>query len=231
MRCGEREVWRTSGAANVRCGEREVWRTSGAANVQRGGLAAGRGLFASAGRASPGRCRAKRERHVHPGSLIAVTDSASSSASSTVQLDLPGAKGNVEVTGVLGIIARVEINGVRARPQRGGWAIPLKDGGESKLMVKGFLPGFQRFTWNGETVLQLGAHVGLPERIAMFAPFLLMVGWILLAPVSLVLFMMSIPIVKNPLIPRALRIAIPIINTLAGFIAWIALASLVSPKA
>jgi hypothetical protein len=161
------------------------------------------------------------------GSLVAVTDSASS----TIQLDLSGAKGKVEVTGALGIIARVEINGERARPQRGGWSIPLKNGGENKLMVKGFLPGFQRFTWNGDTALQLGAHVGRPEKIAMFAPFLLMVAWIFLAPISLALFMMSIPIVKNPLMPRALRIAIPLINTLAGFIGWIALASMVTTKA
>ena len=163
---------------------------------------------------------------MRPGSVIAVTDSTSS----TIQLDLSGAKGKVEVTGALGIIARVEINGERARPQRGGWSIPLKNGGESKLMVRGFLPGFQRFTWNGETVLQLGAHVRLPEKIVMFAPFLLMV-WIILAPVSLVLFMLNIPIVKNPLMPRALRIAIPLINTLAGFIAWIALLSMVHTKA
>jgi hypothetical protein len=164
---------------------------------------------------------------VHPGSLVAVTDTAHN----TIPLDLVGAKGKVEVTGALGIISRVQINGERARPQRGGWSIPLKNGGETKLLVKGFLPGFQRFTWNGDTMLQLGGHVRLPEKIAMFAPFLLMVAWIFLAPISLALFMMNIPIVKNPLMPRALRIAIPIINTVAGGIAWMALASLVGPKA
>lgn len=164
---------------------------------------------------------------MHPGSLVAVIDSARN----TIPVDLPGAKGKVEVTGALGIVARVQINGERARPQRGGWPIPLKNGGETKLMVKGFLPGFQRFTWNGETALQLGAHVRLPEKIAMFAPFLLMFAWVFLAPISLALFMMNIPIVKNPLMPRALRIAIPIINTLAGGIAWLALASMVGNKA
>lgn len=151
-------------------------------------------------------------------------------ARNTIPLDLVGAKGKVEVTGALGIISRVQINGERARPRRGGWSIPLKNGGESKLMVKGFIPGFQRFVWNGDTVLQLGGHVGLPEKIAMFAPFLLMVV-IYLAPISLALFMMNVPIVKNPLMPRALRIAIPIINTVAGAIAWMALASMIHPKA
>jgi hypothetical protein len=149
---------------------------------------------------------------------------------SIIPLDLSGAKGKVEVTGALGIVARVQINGERARPQRGGWSIPLKSGGESKLMVKGFIPGFQRFVWNGDTALQLGGHVGLAEKITMFAPFLLM-RWIYLAPVSLALFMMSIPIVKNPLMPRALRIAIPIINAAAVAIAWMALASMIHPKA
>lgn len=152
------------------------------------------------------------------------------SASNLIQLDLSGAKGKVEVTGALGIIARVQVNGERARPQRGGWSIPLTNGGDSKLVVKGFLPGFQRFTWKGDTALQLGDHVRMPEKIAMFAPFLLMFAWVFLAPISLALFMMNIPIVKNPLMPQALRVALPIINTVAGAIAWIALASLVSPK-
>ena len=163
---------------------------------------------------------------MHPGSLVAVTDSARS----IIPLDLSGAKGKIEVTGALGIVARVQIDGERARPQRGGWSIPLKNGGESKLLVKGFIPGFQRFVWNGDTVLRIGAHVGLPEKITMFAPFLLM-WWIYLAPVSLALFMMSIPIVKNPLMPRALRIAIPILNTVAAAIAWMALVSMIHPKA
>lgn len=152
------------------------------------------------------------------------------SASNLIQLDLPGAKGKVEVTGALGIVAKVLIDGHRAVPQRGGWAIPLKDGGERKLMVKGFLPGFQRFTWSDETVLQLGGHVGLAEKIAMFVPFLLIFAWVLLAPISLVLFLMNIPIVKNPLMPRVLRIALPILNTAAGVIAWIAIASMVASK-
>ncbi|NTV38409.1 MAG: hypothetical protein HGA51_00400 [Demequinaceae bacterium] len=149
------------------------------------------------------------------------------SANNIIPLDLSGAKGKVEVIGALGIVARVQIDGERARPQRGGWSIPLKNGGEGKLVVKGFLPGFQRFLWNGDTALQLGAHVRLPEKIAMFAPFLLMLGWVFLAPISLALFLMNIPIVKNPLMPRGVRIALPIINTVAGAVAWVALASLV----
>lgn len=161
------------------------------------------------------------------------------SASNVIQLALPGAKGKVEVTGALGIISRVQINGERARPQRGGWSIPLDSGGESKLTVRGFFPGFQRFVWNGDTVLQLGAHVGSTVKAVTFSPFLLLVVWALLSPVSLllfspiplVLFFMSIPVVKNPLMPSALRIALPIINTAALFVAWFAIASLFTTKA
>ena len=152
------------------------------------------------------------------------------SASNLIVLDLPGAKGKVEVTGALGIVARVQIDGERARPERGGWRIPLKDGSESKLMVKGFIPGFQRFLWKNETVLQMGAHVRLSEKIAMFVPFLMMLASVFLAPISLALFMMNIPIVKNPLMPQVLRVALPVVNTVAAVVAWIALASLVGPK-
>lgn len=157
---------------------------------------------------------------------MAVTDTASH----RILLDLPGTKGKVEVTGALGIVAKVEIDGVRARPQRGGWAIPLKSGGDGRLVIRGFLPGFQRFMWKDEEVLRLGAHVGLPEKIAMFAPFLLIFGWVFLAPVSLVLLLMSIPIVKNPLMPRALRVALPIVNTVAVFIGWIAIATVIGTR-
>ena len=151
-------------------------------------------------------------------------------ASNLIPLDLSGAKGKVEVTGALGIIAKVQIDGERASAQRGGWSIPLQGGGDKKLMVKGFIPGFQRFTWNGETVLQLGEHVRFPEKTAMFVPFLLMVASVFLAPISLALFLMNIPVVKNPLMPQALRIALPVINTVAAAVAWIALASLFGPK-
>ncbi len=152
------------------------------------------------------------------------------SASNLILLDLSGAKGKVEVTGALGIVARVQIDGQRARPERGGWPVPLAKGGQGRLLVKGFIPGFQRFVWNDKTVLQMGEHVRLPEKIAMFVPFLMMLASVFLAPVSLALFLMNIPIVKNPLMPRALRVALPVINTVAAVVAWIALASVVGSK-
>jgi hypothetical protein len=148
-----------------------------------------------------------------------------------VVLELQGAKPKVEVDGALGIVSKVLINGERARPVRGGWLIPLRKGGEGRLEVKGYVPGFQRFLWEGKEVHRLGAHVGLAERIAMFAPFLLIITAWFMVPVAIIVFFMGIPVVKNPKMPRALRIALPIVNTVAAFIATIAVVALLSGSA
>ncbi len=157
-----------------------------------------------------------------PDSLDAVNETPSN----RVELTLKGAKPKVEVDGALGIVAKILVDGERARPDRGGWLIPLSKGGEARLMVRGFLPGFQKIWWQGEEVLALGSHVGLAERIVMFTPFLLFVMAWFMVPVSLVLFFMSIPVVKNPHMPRAVRIALPVVNTVAVGAALIAIAAL-----
>ncbi len=146
-------------------------------------------------------------------------------------LDLEGAKPKVEIDGVLGIIPKVLVDGERARPDRGGWIIPLRNGGEGRLVVRGYLPGFQRFLWQGEEVYRLGAHVGLAEKITLFTPFLLFVLLWFMVPVSLLLFFAGIPVAKNPRMPRALRIALPVVNTIAAFVATVAILSLVATKA
>jgi len=151
--------------------------------------------------------------------------------SNRVELSLKGAKPKVEVDGALGIVAKILVDGERAKPNKGGWLIPLRKGDESLLIVKGWLPGFQKIRWQGEEVFALGSHVGLAERIVMFAPFLLFLlfamVW-LVVPIMLALFFMNIPVVKNPHMPRALRIALPVVNTVAVGAALIAIASLVS---
>ncbi len=148
--------------------------------------------------------------------------------SNRVVLKLAGAKPKVEIDGALGIISKVLINGERARPVRGGWMIPLRKGDEGRLAVSGFVPGFQRFSWQGEEVYRLGAHARLPERITMFAPFLLILTAWFMAPVAIIVFFMGIPVVKNPKMPRALRIALPVVNTVAAFIATLAVVALVA---
>lgn len=160
-------------------------------------------------------------------SLIAVTDTSSN----RVTLDLAGAKPKVEIDGVLGILPKVLADGERARSDRGGWLIALAKGGDARLTVKGWLPGFQKFRWQGEQVYELGAQVGLAGRIVMFAPFLLIVLFFklwLVAPLALLLFLMNIPVVKNPQMPRALRIALPLINTVAAAVALLAIGALIN---
>ena len=144
-------------------------------------------------------------------------------------LTLPGAKGKVELVNPLGIVARIEIDGERAAPHRGGWAIPLKAGGTARLAPKGWLPGFQALIWEGKTIYKLGSHVGRPERIALFTPFLLIVLWWFMTPVALALFFLGIPVVKNPHMPRPLRIALPIVNTIAAAVLLVAGVTLLVP--
>ena len=158
------------------------------------------------------------------GNLDAVTDASAH----RVILDLDGAKPRVEVDGVLGIVPKVFVNGQRVKTDRHGWRIPLRKAGEGRLEVKGYLPGFQTFRWQGEEVYRLGAHVGLPERIVMFLPLVLLVTAWFMVPVSLILFFMGIPVVKNPHMPRALRIALPVVNTAAAFIALLAVFALLA---
>lgn len=156
----------------------------------------------------------------------------SESTQSRVAIALPGAKPKVEVDGVLGVLPRVLVDGRKAPGKRGGWVIPTKGGGESRLELKGLLPGFQRFVWQGKTVFELGAHVKVPERIVMFAPALLLAlaVWPAVA-IALLLFFMNIPIVKNPAFPRALHFILPIVNTVAAGVAILAIASLVAQRA
>ena len=146
-------------------------------------------------------------------------------------LTLPGATGRVELLNALGIVAKIDVNGERAKPQRGGWAIPLKSGGTGRLAVKGWVPGFQSFIWEGKTVYKLGEHVGRAERIVMYLPFLLLLMMIFMVPVSLALFFMNISLVKNPHMPRPLRIALPIVNTLAAAVALLAVGTILAGNA
>lgn len=146
-----------------------------------------------------------------------------------VTLDLPGAKPRVEIDGVLGIVPKIYVDGQRVRATQGGWAIDLKGGERALLRMKGFLPGFQTFIWQGQPVYKLGAHVQLPEKIVMFFPAVLAVLVWFLTPAALALFLMNITIVKNVHMPRGLRIALPIINTIAVYVGLTALLVALAP--
>lgn len=134
----------------------------------------------------------------------------------TISLTLPRVKGRVEIVGALGLLPRVHYEGERVRTARGGFLIPTTSGEPEPLRQKGLIPGFQRYLWKGEEVARLGAHVKLPERITMWFPLALVLfawpGVVMAIPLLLV----SVLVVKNPQMPRGLRIALPIVNTFAG---------------
>lgn len=152
-------------------------------------------------------------------------DAVTEPAENRVRLKLEGATAKVEVDGALGIVAKVLVDGERAAPKRGGWAIPTREGDE-RLAVKGLMPGFQSFIWRGKVVHKLGGHVGLPEKITLFSPALLVILIWWTVPIALALFFMGVPIVKNPQMPRLLRILLPLINTVAVFFAVIAVVTM-----
>lgn len=147
-----------------------------------------------------------------------------------VRLDLPGAKGSVELDGVQGIVAKLYVNGERIKPSRGGWEVPVKGGGTKRLVVRGWIPGFQSLWWDAKQVYKLGGHVGRTERIVMFSPAILIVLMWFLTPIALALFFMNIPVVKNSHMPRPLRIALPLINTAAVIVALFAIVYMASGK-
>jgi len=131
----------------------------------------------------------------------------------TRRLDIPGAKGRVEVDGVLGLLYKITLDGEPISRRKGAWAIPMRNGTTSKITANGLLPGFQTLRLDGKPILKMGAHVQAPEKIAMFAPVILL-AWLFLGAVAgVILFLMNIMVVKNPQFPRPLRVALPLLNT------------------
>ncbi|WP_062377462.1 hypothetical protein [Demequina pelophila] len=138
----------------------------------------------------------------------------------TRRLDIPGAAGRVEVDGVLGLLYKVKVDDQVILRRKGHWAIPLRKGGTARLTSSGLIPGFQTLRLDGEPVLKMGAHVQPPEKAAAFSPLLLiLLGW-LGAVIAVLMVLSNIVLVKNANMPRGLRIALPLVNTvvIAGVI-------------
>ena len=139
-------------------------------------------------------------------------------------LEIPGARGKVQVDGVLGLVPKVRIDGVLVQRRRGFWSVPMRNGAVAKLTSNGVIPGFQTLYLDGKPILKLGAHVPTRARTAMFAPALVLV-WPVVGAVpplvmtvtsvlAVVMFVMNVVFVKNPAIPRGLRTAMPVVNSL-----------------
>jgi hypothetical protein len=147
-------------------------------------------------------------------------------AENAVALNIPGARGDVRLKGAEGIFYSVLIDGTAVRRRKGGWAIPLRNGSTAKLEVRGLLPGFQTLVVEGREVYRMGAHASTLEKVLMFLPLVLVVFGFLGAVLAVVLFFMNVLAVKNPLLPRLARTAIPIVNTIAGGVILFVIANL-----
>jgi len=137
-------------------------------------------------------------------------------AGNTVPLEIPGARGKVTLQGAERIFYKVLIDGEVAKRRKGGWPIPMRNGTTSKLESRGLLPGFQRLLLDGQEIFRMGAHASTAEKVVMFLPLVLIVFGFLPAVIALVLFFMNVMAVKNPLLPQRVRLALPVVNTIAG---------------
>lgn len=143
-------------------------------------------------------------------------------------LDLPGAQGTVQLRGAQGIFYSILVNGQAVSRKKGAWVIPMRDGSDGELRSTGILPGFQKLGWQGREVFAFGAHATPVERAVMFVPLVLaFIGGLLGLFLGLALFFMSVRVVKTEPMPRALRIALPLINTAAGFMILVLIPSIV----
>ncbi|WP_062522367.1 hypothetical protein [Demequina silvatica] len=131
----------------------------------------------------------------------------------TRRLDIPDARGKVEVDGVLGLLYKIRIDGDVIKRRKGAWDIPLRKGGSSKLTSNGLIPGFQTLRLDGTPILKMGAHVEPAVKVAMFAPLLLILWSFVGAILAVIMFLTNVFLVKNPQMPMGLRLALPIINT------------------
>ncbi|WP_062076400.1 hypothetical protein [Demequina globuliformis] len=143
-------------------------------------------------------------------------------------LDLPGAQGTVQIRGAQGIFYSILLDGEPVSRTKGAWRIPMRGGDVGELRSTGILPGFQKLGWQGEEVFAFGSHASPVERAVMFAPLLLaFIGGLLGLILGLVLFFMSVRVVKLEPMPRALRIALPLINTAAGVMILLLIPSII----
>lgn len=133
-----------------------------------------------------------------------------------VTLDVPGSRKPVELENPHGIFYKLRLGGEIIKRRKGAWEIPLRNGSTARITSSGLIPGFQKLWLEGKQLYDMGAGVGIPERIAVFAP-LILVLWVPLGmPLAIILFFMGLPGAKNQQMPRGLRVALPLINTVAA---------------
>jgi hypothetical protein len=132
-------------------------------------------------------------------------------------INVPGARPKVQVTGVHGVFYKILLDGEPTKPVKGRWVIPTRNGEHKEIRARGLLPGFQRLFVDGEQVFDMAHDVTRVERVIMFVPLVLIfINPFLGLPLALIMFFMNVSLVKNALMPRPLRIALPVVNTAAA---------------
>ena len=140
-------------------------------------------------------------------------------AEDAVVLRIPGARGKVEVVGTRRVFYKIRQGGDVLKRRGGGWPIQLKNGSVAKIRAAGWFPGFQTLYLDGEKVYQFGAGVPAIAKVLALLPLLA----ILASPVAgvlvgLVFVFYSIIAIKYPEFPPGVRIALPLMNTLAAIL-------------
>jgi hypothetical protein len=141
-------------------------------------------------------------------------------------LSIKGVRSRVEVSGIHGIFYKILVGGEPQKQVKGRWLLPAAGGKTVIMRQRGFLPGFQKLVADDEVVYQLGGYVPVWLRVIMFVPFLLIaVNPIFGIVLAILLFFMSVMVVKNPQMPIVLRAILPIVNTLAAAVILLLLSS------
>ncbi|WP_062301479.1 hypothetical protein [Demequina subtropica] len=140
----------------------------------------------------------------------------------TRPLDIPGARGKLEVEGVLGLTYKIRIDGEVVKRKGGRWAIPLRNGKIAKLTSNGILPGFQTLYLDGEPIFKMGAHVSTAAKVTMFTPLILLPFVPIGSMIAVLMIFTNILLVKNTQIPAFLRTVYPAIVAvlMAALLTW-----------
>jgi hypothetical protein len=134
-------------------------------------------------------------------------------------LNIPGARGRVEVVGTRRVFYRVRQGGENLKKRKGGWSIQLKDGSVAKLSSAGWLPGFQTLYLEGAKVYRFGEGVPTIAKVLSFLPLTAIVADLYIgALLGLVMVFYSIIAIKYPEFPTKVKIALPLMNTLAAIL-------------
>jgi hypothetical protein len=134
-------------------------------------------------------------------------------------LSIPGARGRVEVVGTRRIFYKVRQGGEILKKRKGGWPIQLKNGSIAKLSSAGWLPGFQTLYLGNEKVYRFGEGVPAIAKVLSFLPLLaILVNPYVGGVLGLVLVFYSIVAIKYPEFPNRVKIALPLMNTLAAIL-------------